>query len=53
MYILHFVLIMWETLKEHSANREFWKYLTGFERRKSEQLMSFSALQRILITFKP
>lgn len=53
MYILLFVLIMWETLKEHRTNREFWKCLTGFERGKSEQLMSFSAEQGILTTFKP
>lgn len=51
MYILLFVLIMWETLKEHTASREFWKYLTGLERGESEQLMGFSALQRILTTF--
>lgn len=53
MCILLFVLIMWETLKEHRANREFWKCLMGFERGQSEQLMSFSALQRIFTTFKP
>lgn len=53
MYIPQFVLIMWETLKEHKANREFWEYLTGFGRGKSEQLMSFSALQSILTTFEP
>lgn len=51
MYILLFVLIMWETLKEHRTNREFWKCLTGFERGKSEQLMSFSAEQGIFNHF--
>lgn len=51
MYILLLVLIMWETLKEHTASGEFWKYFTALERGKSEQLMGFSALQGILTSF--